>query len=79
MPNPTKERNASVKIAFGTENIDMMISCPKMFGMISLKMMAKSLAPRVLEARMECGGANICDLHNRGNVSTAERAHLLFC
>ena len=39
MPRPTKDRKASVKMALGIENMDMMISCPKILGMMSLKMM----------------------------------------
>ena len=50
IPNPTNESVVSIKIALGIENIDIIISCPKIFGKISLKIMCMSEAPNVFEA-----------------------------
>ena len=51
MPRPTKERNASVKIAVGMLNMTCVMMGPMMLGSTSLKIMKKLPAPSVRDAR----------------------------
>lgn len=52
IPSPTKDRKDSVKIALGTDIIAKMITCPIVFGRISLKRITQVGVPKVLEARI---------------------------